>query len=82
MDLIFTELYATTTCLICKQKVVYRDFNMKLHHTAKQAKEYNKYSGGDRNIASDQLHAYFNRPTVISAGLKEKVKPNLTSPGS
>ncbi len=68
MQLFFTELNTTATCLICRQKVLFKEFNMNKHYTAKHAGQYNKYSGEERKAVSDQLHADFNRLKGTPAG--------------
>ncbi|XP_035524753.1 transcriptional regulator Kaiso isoform X1 [Morone saxatilis] len=86
MKLFFTELNTTATCLICRQTVLYREFNMKRHYTAKHAKQYNKYNGEERTAVSDQLLADFNRskeppadPDVRRDSLPDQRPPDMPS---
>lgn len=84
MELFFTDLNTTATCLICGQKVLYREFNMKRHYTAKHAEQYHKYNGEKRKVISDQLHADFNRVKQTPAGpdLRGESKPAQSAPGN
>lgn len=65
-EFLFTELNSTATCLICREKVLFKAFNMKRHYTAKHAGEYDVYKGRSRKDLSDELHAGFNRFRGVS----------------
>ncbi len=80
-EMFFTDLNTTATCLICGQKVLFREFNMKKHYIAKHAGEYNKYNRKVRKGVFDQLHADFNRPKGIPA-FEEKLKPRQRPTGT
>ncbi|XP_034739517.1 transcriptional regulator Kaiso isoform X1 [Etheostoma cragini] len=82
MEFFFTELNATATCLICRQKVLFKGFNMKRHYNAKHAGKYDKYKGRMRKIMSDTLHEDFNRcpGTSIGPDLRRESEPKLSSP--
>lgn len=83
-DLFFTELNTTATCLVCRQKVLYKEFNMRRHYTTKHAGKYSKYNGEERKTVSDQLRADFSRFRGISAdpGVKGESKPAQRPPGT
>ncbi|TMS17294.1 Transcriptional regulator Kaiso [Larimichthys crocea] len=76
-ELFFTELNTTATCLICRQKVLYRVFNMKRHYTIKHAEQYSKYKEEERKVVSNRLHADFNynKRSTGEPELKEEPKP-------
>lgn len=84
MQLFFTELNTTATCLICRQKVLFKEFNMTKHYTAKHAGKYNKYSGEERKAVYDQLHADFSRcrGTTGDPDLSRESKVTQRSPGN
>lgn len=56
-ELFFTDLNTTATVVpqmrLCGKKVLYREFNMKRHYTAKTAKQYQNYTGETREVVSD-----------------------------
>ncbi|TKS72170.1 General transcription factor II-I repeat domain-containing protein 2 [Collichthys lucidus] len=82
-ELFFTELNTTATCLICRQKVLYRVFNMKRHYTVKHAEQYNKYKEEERKVVSDRLHADFNyNRSTGEPELKEESKPGQITTGT
>lgn len=84
MEYFFTELNNTTAnCLICRQQVLFKEYNMKRHYFAKHAGEYDKYKGRRRKTISDQLHAAFNRSkgTVADPNAKRESEPQKSSPG-
>lgn len=68
----FTELDTTATCLICKQKVLFKEFNMKRHYDAKHAEKYNPYQGQKRKMMYDQLQREFNGLSPPASSLKRE----------
>lgn len=84
MDLFFTDLNSYATCLICKHKVLFREFNMRRHYKAKHSEEYDKYQGADRKKVSDQLNAEFNLIGGVPADpdVRNESKPEQKSPGN
>lgn len=82
-ELFFTELNTTATCLICRVKVLFKEFNMRRHYTTKHAGKYNKYNGEERKAVSDQLHADFNWCKEAPAGpdVRRESKPEQKPPG-
>ncbi|XP_031718645.1 transcriptional regulator Kaiso isoform X1 [Anarrhichthys ocellatus] len=77
MEFFFTELNATATCLICKQKVLFTGLNMKRHYIAKHAGKYDRYKGRSRKTTSDELHAEFNSSIGTSAREPESVPKEI-----
>lgn len=57
MELFFTDLNTAATGLICRKKVLFREFNMKKHYTAKHAKQYQNCYEEKRKVFSEQLYA-------------------------
>lgn len=84
MDLFFTDLNSYATCLICKHKVLFREFNMRRHYKAKHSEAYDKYQGADRKKVSDQLNAEFNLTGEVPAkpDVRNEPKPEQKSPGN
>lgn len=80
-ELFFTDLNTTATCLICGHKVLYREFNMKRHYTAKHAKQYQKYTGETRKVVSDELLADFVKQLPEGPDLKRELQPEQNAPG-
>lgn len=77
-ELFFTDLNTTATCQLCGTKVLYREFNMKKHYTAKHAGQNHDYSREKQESASTQPHAEFNcdKETPV------KHKPEQNQPGT
>lgn len=78
----FTELDTTATCLICKQKVLFKEFNMKRHYDAKHAEKYNPYQGQKRKMMYDQLQREFNGLSPPASSLKREDEFKRCSAGT
>ncbi|XP_073343448.1 transcriptional regulator Kaiso isoform X1 [Pagrus major] len=81
-ELFFTDLNSYATCLICRHKVLFREFNMRRHYTAKHAEEYDRYQGPERRKVSDRLRADFTRIGGDPAGpvVREESTPEQKPP--
>lgn len=77
----FTELGTTATCLICRQKVLFKEFNMKKHYDAKHAEKYNPYQDQKRKMMYDQLQREFNGLSPLSPGIESEDEPKRCPAG-
>lgn len=74
-DHFFTDLNATATCLICRTKVLFKEFNMKRHYNAKHAAEFDKQKGEERKIMAARLLSHFHGFKDTSADSRVKTEP-------